>query len=602
MTKKRLRRIVSLALGFAGALSLATRGEAQSCYTSTGRFYDDCNDSSAFYPPKVATFLTVGSKSLMLINSNFKLLVFDLANPALPTQIGSPVMPFPPGCGLPFGCGQPHFQYLDTLQPVSAAAIGSTGYVFVPLASYGWDMVKVTASGTNVTLSWFNTGYHPPGNGGPYLYGALFTDGSQFYLVGQMLDSSSVAAGDKSIRIYSLGATPPADLYNSIGPGVRVPVGGANDPEPYKSALLIMGKHQFFVANVGSKRILMVYSTGFTPSSNNWIAFFDITNPANPVPAGFISYAADPSLFSGAVAFEAEANRFWVAKPAGGTAATVTIYGYQLTEGGGSASLGQVSGGTWPLGSQTGAGIPVVAAGQGLLVFGWMQVGKAFAVSASGQLSPLPDEPGYTDLSVNLEEPCQYWDLARGYTGLGVFPGSDGVYFYRGAMKEGRTIRVATACLALSPTAQLNVANSSAEEAAGASCGAADADGFPGDSFVFGDSSVGSITYKSLAVCPGAAGCTTPVFSASWSQAGGWTPGLTWNSSTSDTGVFAATLTVGNGQDPDSTTSKTVRLCANPQAALAVSPQASSYLQNQSVTLQAGSSSGHPTGYHYYVW
>jgi hypothetical protein len=81
-----------------------------------------------------------------------------------------------------------------------------------------------------------------------------------------------------------------------------------------------------------------------------------------------------------------------------------------------------------------------------------MQVGKAFAVSASGQLSPLPDEPGYTDLSVNLEEPCQYWDLARGYTGLGVFPGSDGVYFYRGVSKEGRMIRVSSECLNSSTT------------------------------------------------------------------------------------------------------------------------------------------------------
>jgi len=423
-----------------------------SCYSTTKRFYNDCSDSSGFYSPKVATFLTVGSKSLMLINTNFMLLVFDIANPELPKQIGSLVMPFPLNCGLPFGCNDPHFQYEDTLWPVSASAIGNIGYAFAPLNGYGWDLLKVAVSGTNVTLSWFNTGYHAPGNGGPYLYGALFTDGSQFYIVGQMLDSSSVAAGDKSIRIYSLGATPPADLYNSIGPGVRVPVGGANDPEPYKSALLIMGKHQFFVANVGSKRILMVYSTGLYPSSKDWIAFFDITNPISPIPAGFISYAADPNLFSGAVAFEAEANRFWVAKPAGGTAATVTIYGYQLTEGGGSASLSQVSGGTWPLGSQTGAGIPVVAAGQGLLVFGWMQVGKAFVVSPAGLLSPLPDEPGYTDLSVNLEEPCQYWDLARGYTGLGVFPGSDGVYFYRGAMKEGRMIRVSSECLNSSTT------------------------------------------------------------------------------------------------------------------------------------------------------
>jgi|GEM_PF-6373362 len=427
-----------------------------SCYSTTKRFYNDCSDSSGFYPPKEARFIRVGERDLMLVNSNFKVMVFDLsASVDNPPIIGDMIMPFPEGCGLPFGCGESHFQYMDTLWPVSASASGNTGYAFVPLNNYGWDLLRITTDGSNVSLDWFNTGYHPPeGNGAPYHYGRLLFDSSYFYLISQMLDIASVNGSDESIKIYNLGSNPPSDLYNSIGSGTRIPIGKPEDGEFFASAQLSVGKHRFFVRDTGIKRILMVYTAQLYPASSNYIAFFDITNPDKPLQSGFITYSSDPSLFSvglSAVTFESDKNRFWVASVSGGSPATVTIKGYNLTENNGAVNLIRVSSGSWDIGSQSGAGIPYLSAGYGLLVFGWMQAGKAFSIQDSGELIPLPDEPGYTDLSINIEEPCQYWELARGYTGLGVFKAGDEVYFYRGAMKEGRMIKVSSDCLYSSP-------------------------------------------------------------------------------------------------------------------------------------------------------
>ncbi|MGC8917623.1 MAG: hypothetical protein ACP5NF_11670, partial [Thermoanaerobaculum sp.] len=594
-------RVSYLLLSLAAFQGIAPHLSGQSCFSTVGRFYDDCNDSSGFYPPKAAELQVVGSKRLMYINTNFQVRVFDLTNADLPAPVATLTMPFPPGCGLPFGCSDNHFQYEDTVWPVSAVSLGNVGYAFVPLDDYGWDMIKASAAPT-LQVSFMGTGYHPPGNGGPYRSGALFLHNGSVYLVGQMLDPASVSAGDKSVRIYNLGATPPANLYDSLGPGVRVPLGGAGDPPGYAALTLNMGSHFFYVRDVGVKRVLFIY-TPTTPPSGSWLAAFDITDPSSPQPAGLWPYSTDPTLFPaiGQVEFEEGASRLWVVKVQMGTAASVTITGYNLTWAGSGVSLDQVSTGTWPLGSASGGTKPVVSAGLGLLVMGFMQVGKAFAISPSGTLTPLPDTPGYTDLSVNLEEPCQYWDLARGFMGLKVFDGASGdIYFYRSAMKEGRTIKVAASCLALAPTAQLAVQNTAPTEAQAASCGAADADGFPGDSFVFQDTSVGQITYKTLKVCPGSAGCATPVYQATWTQSGGWQPGLTWQSDAASTGLFVATLTVGNGQDPDSSVSRTIQLCANPQAAL--EPAGGSFLQNTQVTLSGSATSGHPTSYDFAIW
>lgn len=405
------------------------------CYATRGRFYDDCTDSSAFYPPKEAVVQQIGDRRLMYINTNFEVRVFDLADGWMPRRLTVLTMPFPPGCGLPFGCSNPHFQYEDTVQPVSVATLGRVGYAFVPLKSYGWDMLRATDTG----VAWFNTGNH--GSGGFFLSGALFVHDGHLFLVGQMLDRQSVQNLDASVRIHDLGPTPPERLYDSLDSGVVLPLGPTAAP-PYNVRLRT--GYLFHVRDIDGRRMLFVSQWQEQPA---WLAAFDVTRPTMPAAAGFWSSTTHPSLFGtrgiSQRVFELDAQRLWVASVTGGSPARVTLRGHSVRLIAGRVQFDPLVDSTWPLGDQQGAGLVHLAAGYGVLAIGWMQVGKLFDISPSGTPMPLPDAPGYTDLSINLQEPCQYWDLARGYTGLQLYRTPDGtVYLYRAAMKEARMIRI----------------------------------------------------------------------------------------------------------------------------------------------------------------
>lgn len=419
------------------------------CYLSKGRFYNDCFDSSGFYPPKDGVLQYIGDRVLMFINSNFKVMVFDLQDPLMPKIVADLVMPFPEGCGLPFGCGDNHFQYEDTVWPVSTVSTGSDGYAFVPLSGYGWDILKTTITQNKINVNWMNNGYHAEGRGGPYKSGKLITQDGKIYLIGQMLDKTSISTMDKSLRIYDLGTIVPENLYEQMNTGVRIPIGKETDPPPYNSAKLSMGYIKLTILNMRESTFLVVYSNGMS-TQDSFLAAFDISNPYNPIGVAYVTYNQMPEIIE-TLTFEADTPRLWSAKVIGGSDAKVRISGFDISYDKNNKMLkfNKIGESIYSIGSQQGAGNVYLAVDKGLMVFGWMKVGKVFFISNNGTLNPLPDENGYTNLLINLEEPCQYWDLGVGYMGLTIYKpivGTD-IYFYRSAMKEGRMIKVEDSCI-----------------------------------------------------------------------------------------------------------------------------------------------------------
>lgn len=397
--------------------------DGQNCYLSQTRFYNECN-SDFYYPAQKAYVTSIEGKTYLLILRNFDVAFFDLTDPSQPRERGARTMPFPTGCGLPFGCGDSHFQYIRTIQDLSIAP--TKGYAFAPLRNMGWDMLRIRGTG----ITWMGTGYHGRVDNDPYVTGVLFEHEGQLYLVSQRLDRASVLANDSTVRLYSLGVTPPANLYESLSQGPALPLGELQSAP--------MGSIRLFLFETLGRRYIVAYRNG----RDGLVIAADVTEPANPVFAGRWSRAESSFLFEGVWGVDPVRPILWIAnsyKPSG----VPTLYRIPYTVAPGHLMFGTPQ--AYPWHDQVGVAPSAIDVSQDMLWvssagFQWSWRTAVFRIDESGRMTRFPNQVGISEFFPGQECPLDvtsYAILARG----------NQRHVYRTASMDAEVITINPACL-----------------------------------------------------------------------------------------------------------------------------------------------------------
>ncbi|MBI4914397.1 MAG: PKD domain-containing protein, partial [Acidobacteria bacterium] len=169
---------------------------------------------------------------------------------------------------------------------------------------------------------------------------------------------------------------------------------------------------------------------------------------------------------------------------------------------------------------------------------------------------------------------------------------------FRAAYSMGTATTLSSSCLSTDPHPLFSVANQSAANATAAACGAADADGFPRDSFDIHDTSSGQIASGTVEITDEAA--QTVFGPVSWGSGGTWT----WQSLNSQApGLYTIRMTLYDQAGSPYPLTKTIRLCGNPTAALSVTVDGQTFtttgsgLLNEAATVSALGTTGSPAAY-----
>ncbi|MGE5235282.1 MAG: PKD domain-containing protein [Acidobacteriota bacterium] len=573
----------------AGAMILTpTRAGAQ-CYQTSGYTYDNCGSSNQtqyeWYPALSNYFLSVPGHNQLLLGLNNDLRIYELgSNPLSPQLLASPHIPWD-WTTIDVG-GSTHEQYIQHLRHI--AVLPGYPYALVSLATYGWDLLQLGSS-----PHFLGHGYHPT-NVLPYSYvsSVLYQVGGNTYVIGQELDQASVAASDTSMRIYTIdngGTINPATVgYSTMGQGVRIPVGGASDPPGFTNAevtLSPVGAWRFQLEEVGGRQLLFARRN----SGQYVLLVIDVTDATNPIPEQLYTNADLPGLFKSNWVANTSSDgttSLWVADNQ-----TMSIHRYNVTVGG-PLNLPAVTDAGSTCWSNT---TPCAATNVGFVgaVGDLITVGAektiGYLTLTGGTPELLPPQDGFTTLVRPACAVPQYSENIIAMGALAPFEVGGEYYVGRSMFVDADVISVAAGCMSTVPVPNFSVTGG----AASATCNMTAADnGFPGDTFSITDTSMGQYTTANLTLVnpsnqqvfsiPIAPHATTP-----WTAQANL-PG----------GTYSATLAVVGGSPPSVT--KTIEVCNNPRASLALTP-GSQVLVNEPVTLSAAASAGSPSAYRFWV-
>jgi PKD repeat protein len=583
--------VAVVALGAIVALASPAAAQ-QSCYNTSGYIYDICNSYSeqvySTYPANTQFFVSTSGYNRLLFGLNNDLEMFELgSNPLQPQQVASLHIPWDWGT-IDVG-GSTHEQYIQHL--VNVATAPGYQYALVSLLSYGWDFLRVGSS-----PAFLGVGFHPSrvlANSYYYTTSILYQDGSNVYAIAPRLDETSVDNNDSSWRIYLIdngGSINPTNTgYSNMGQGVRIPVGQSTDPPGFTDSEVYLnptGAWRFEFAEVGGHNLLFARRA----SGQYVMLVIDVTDPNNPIPAVRYTSADLPYLFK---------SDWVVNKASNGTTSiwasdnqTATLYQFNVTvNGAGTPSIAYVGSTCWAAGSpcpamQNG----LVGAAGDLVAVGYQRtIGYLSLTGGSPQL--LSQQDGFTNLVRPACADPQYEEKVVAVNGLAPLEIGGQYYVGRAMEVDADVMSVSAGCMSTVPIPSFTVSGGEAS----ATCNPAAADdGFPGDTFTITNTSVGAYDTATLDLyAPG--GAEVAGFPKSL------TPGsapVTWTAPATGTGSYTATLSIAGGTPPSY--SNTIAVCANPKAALSLSP-GSQVLTGQQVTLNAAASAGAPNAYRFWV-
>jgi len=546
--KSILRFLFCVALG---SILVPRAGTTQTCNLGTTSFFDQSSrcvgagrvggcETSRIYRLKPWHY---GTKQFLFASTWTSLNIYD-ATSATSTAIAQ----LEPPANTPWGQAPPTTDW-DELQ-WDAAVADDYDYGIAMFQHYGWVSFKINnpTSPTGFTLK-KAVRFASPDTGFRPTYARLFrgADG-QWYAAGSYLNGTSSA-----VAIVSMGAD--ASNPQVVKTFVSTEVGSTNELES---------------AEIGGQWWLFAKRT-------NGVAIFNVANPANafevaalPPAVDFFVDAASARLYLLDAATPQQRIRVVdIANPAAPVERSLI---------------------SLQVGSYT------RVAGDGNVVV---------AAKNSPEFEPIPYMQAFSVVSPTAPVEIAAGELNLGHSpdeilgDMAVLTASNGnSKIYRAAYSMGTETTISATCLSTDPHPLFSLANQSSANASAASCGAADADGFPGDAFDIRDTSTGQIASGTVRITNEA--LQTVFGPVSWSSAATWT----WPSTTSQApGLFTVTMTLFDQFGGSYPLTKTIRLCGNPTAALSVTVDGQTFtttgsgLLNEAATVSALGTTGSPAAY-----
>jgi PKD repeat protein len=452
----------------------------------------------------------------------------------------------------------------------------------------GWDFFKL---GTNTFLT---KGYGPRLRTS-YLRSAMFWNGAHtdVYAVGQLLDSTAIAANDVSVYVYHIwnGTTikpETIDYTTMVNYRSRVPIGGSGDGA-YSGFGLGAGSASYYPFVINGHPWLLV------ANSSKQAVTVDVGNPITPAATGAMwTTATDPNLFSGPWAVDSDHAILHVA----GSDHT-TVYSYDISNP--ASGPVPIASTAWHDASiSPTCAAPAISAGGGVIAVGCGAYTGYVPIDQNGVPSPpaLPADTGPTQATfVNPDQCSQQVSLGPYVKGLSVFvTPSQQTCVARAIYSWGDVIALNDACLSTVPAPAFDVTGGSTAASCTPSPPVTDLanKGFPGDTFTITDNSHGTVANGTLVLNPGAI--------KSWSESAShaWTPlPLAWASATNRApGEYPLTMKLYDQSGTQYALTRSIYLCGNPLAGISQAPTPP-YLTGDAVTLSAASpaSQGSPSGY-----
>ena len=529
-------------------------GMAQTCNLGTTAFFDQ--SSRCFGAGRVAGCETAriyrikpwhyGTKQFFFTSTWTSLNIYDATN-ATSAPTAQLILP----ANQPWGQAPPPTDW-DELQ-LDAAVADGYDYGIAMFQHFGWVSFKIEnpAAPTALTLKKAMRLAQPTTSPQP-LFARLFrgSDG-QWYAVGSYLSGTS-----GSVSIVAMGAD-------------------ASNPQLIKtlsSTEISPGDALESAEIAGQWWVFALRTTGVAVFDASVAGSFSEAGTA-PAPSGAIDFAIDQSsarLYILAASTPRKIHVFDIANPAAPVLrSTITLQA-----------------GTYR--NIAGDGNIVVAAKQvpGVEPNPYMQ-----AFSVVSPTAPVEIAAGELNLSENPDEFGAQ---------MAVLTASNGnSRILRAAYSMGTATTISSTCLSTDPHPVFTLTNQSAANATAATCGAADADGFPGDSFDIHDTSSGQIANGTVKIEDAAQ--QTVFGPESWVSGSTWT----WASAAAQPpGLYTVTMTLFDQAGGSYPLTKTIRLCGNPLAALSVTVDGQTFtttgsglLNTTGVAVSASGTQGNPLAY-----
>ncbi|TAM49014.1 MAG: PKD domain-containing protein [Acidobacteria bacterium] len=546
----------------AGLLALlGARGAAAQCYNGDSYIYDLCatETSGTIYDTRGALHgfeVNAEGHEFLIATLKADLTIWDVTNLApgsLTPRVASSL--HIPWDGVKLGADS-HWPYTDHLPNI--ATLANYPYALASMYDFGWDFLHVGAT----SQGFLGNGYKPAAQltNGTYVSAALFEVGGIAYAAGQQLDQASIAANDKSVRIYTLGSynnpsAPPGSA--TMGQGVRVPAGSAGDGA-YAGFPLALGSNQlwaYYDSTSGKTFLFVRYITG------GGLLIVDVSTPSQPQPVTWIQ--SDSTLFAGNWAVDSDNQTLWVGDPT-----HPIIHPYQIVVGSvlGLATV-TLNAGTpfpyWGDGTASAYGTVISARGGLLVAASGYKIGY-LSLLGGGTPTPMAKQTPYTDLSGRICANSAYNESVNGITAFRIA----GNYFAcRSMIVSADIVGINNACMSTTPVPGFSI--SGGDAAAACNLTAAE-NGFPGDTLTITDQSGGVWSTGGSLDIQSPPGSTIGTsyggsFPATITQHGS----VQWPSSPSTPpGDFTVVETISGGTPNQA--SKTLTLCAAPKATLTV--------------------------------
>ncbi|MBI4914591.1 MAG: hypothetical protein HY825_01975 [Acidobacteria bacterium] len=536
------------AIGLAASLAVAAAAGAGSpdavCNLGTTAFFDQSSrcvgagriggcETSRIYRLKPWRF---GDRQFLFVSTWTSLNLYDVTSP-----VSAPTVRFILPANQPWGLAPPTSDW-DELQ-FDAAVADDYDYGIAMFQHYGWVSFRINnpTAPTGLTVKKAVRFTNPDTASRPKFARLFKGVNGQWYAVGSYLDGTSSA-----VSIVAMGAD-------------------ASNPHLVKSFTSSQAAYgdALETAEIGGRWWLFVKRSSGTAG----VAIFDVASAAGAREVAFF-----PGLSSDFYVDRDSARLYVLAATSPRTIKVVDI---------------------------ADPAAPIVRSTITLLAgtYSWVAGNGKVVVAAKGRPGLDPD-PNMQAFSV--VDPDAPVEVATGELNLSAHPdelladlavlgASDGnARIYRAAYSVGTVTTISAACFPDTPRPALAVANQSAVNAAAADCGAADADGFPGDSFDLHDATTGQVAGGTVTITNEAA--QTVFGPVAWSAGATWT----WPSTTGHApGLYTATMTLLDQAGAPYGLTRTIRLCCDATAAISGPTETCA---GSPVTLDAGD------GFAAYLW